>query len=76
MVLSREMMEPFIEETLKRAYREGLNLNEATPKTIQERFDEAVYHLLDKGKTWAITEIGLRAAQLHAPILQSKERGK
>jgi len=41
-VLSREMMEPFIEKVLKRAYREGLNLNEATPKAIQERFEEAV----------------------------------
>lgn len=76
MVLSRELMEPFIEEALKRPYREGRNLNEATPKAIQERFEEAVYHLLDKGETWAISEIGLGAVQLHALILQSKERGK
>lgn len=69
-------MEPLIVEALTRAYREILNLNEANPKAIQERFDEAVYHLLDKGETWAISEIGLRAAQLHALILQSKERGK
>ena len=73
LVLSRELMEPFISEVLNRAYREGLNLNDATPKAIEERLDEAVYHLLDKGETWSLSEIGLRAAQLH--ILQ-KERGK
>jgi len=55
MGLSRELMEPFIEEDLKRPYREGLNLNETTPKAIQERFDEAVYRLMGKGEIWAIS---------------------
>ena len=71
LIITRSLMEPFIEQILILGVKEGLDLNSELPidgkppiKYLKDQIDEDLYLLLDRKKPEVLPRIALRAFQL------------